>query len=284
VNLLTTAVEYALLGWPVFPTHWMHGGACSCGHACSSPGKHPLTRNGLHAATTEVDTVSGWWQHTPRANIGLATGQLYVVDLDGADGIAAWDALEIAHGDAPTLMARTGGGGVHRYYRMPPGADLPNTAGRLATKVDTRGAGGYVLAPPSNHKSGHCYEWLNRLNPAPLPAWVVEQLKPRMPKQPPAPATPADHEGTPYGIAMLNNALVRIGSAPEGERNTTLCYEAFIVGQYVAGGEIAMGSDLEDVLVAACPDDDLRKSRDTVRRALQEAWQFPRRHQDDRRT
>lgn len=276
--MVSLATDYGLRGWNVFPCHWMLGGKCSCGRECSSPGKHPLTAHGLKDATTELDLIVDWWRKWPRANIGLATGKLYVVDLDGDGGVAAWEALEITHSPAPTLLARTGGGGIHRYYQMPPDVNLPNTAGRLARHVDTRGVGGYVLAPPSNHKSGHAYEWVNQAAPAPLPSWVVEALRPKLPPQPAAPARPT--HGSRYGEGVMSNALTRIAQAPEGERNERLNYEAFVIGQYVAGGEIDPTGVFE-VLLSAAPDPDHGKSAQTIRRALNEGAQYPRSKQDD---
>jgi hypothetical protein len=40
--LLTSALDYARRGWPVFPLHHPVNGHCSCGKSdCSNIGKHP---------------------------------------------------------------------------------------------------------------------------------------------------------------------------------------------------------------------------------------------------
>jgi hypothetical protein len=54
-------------------------------------------------------------------------------------------------------LVRTGGGGWH-FYLAPTG--LGNNRPRDLEHVDWRGRGGYVVAPPSRHASGHPYEWI----------------------------------------------------------------------------------------------------------------------------
>ena len=51
---------------------------------------------------------------------------------------------------------KTGGGGLQKVYRLPNGLIVPNRVG-LAPGIDTRGEGGYFLAPPSVHASGGLY-------------------------------------------------------------------------------------------------------------------------------
>ncbi|HIB42411.1 MAG TPA: DUF927 domain-containing protein, partial [Nitrospina sp.] len=61
-----------------------------------------------------------------------------------------------------------------------PTSGFKNSAGKIATGIDTRGNGGYVLAPPSNHKSGREYTWqddeLGEIELAPPPQWILNQL------------------------------------------------------------------------------------------------------------
>ena len=78
-------LSYGKRQWPVIPLCWIVGGKCSCGKSdCSSPGKHPLTANGVRNATTHPGTIVRWWRQWPNANIGIATGQvsrLVVLDV-----------------------------------------------------------------------------------------------------------------------------------------------------------------------------------------------------------
>ncbi len=175
---LQSALELAAQGLPVFPVYWMAApGVCACRHtsfckigsykheectpekckACH-PGKHPITPRGLHDATLDTNRIAEWWRIAPDANVGIAVPDgLIVVDVDPRNGgVATFDALDGEHPFGPTRCASTGGGGVHLWYRLPPGRGLPST---LGPGIDIKQQGGYVLAPPSNHVSGGVYAW-----------------------------------------------------------------------------------------------------------------------------
>jgi Bifunctional DNA primase/polymerase, N-terminal len=150
---------YAERGWPVLPLWWpLAGGACACGHAgCSKPGKHPLVRRGLHAATTDPALIRRWWTRWPLANVGIRTGAasgLLVVDVDGAAGMESLRALSRKHGPVRAAWVHTGSGGWHAYLRLPEGWRVPNSVGRLGLGLDVRADGGSIVAPPSRHASG----------------------------------------------------------------------------------------------------------------------------------
>ena len=160
------ALEYAAQGFAVFPVFEMGpGGACACGRPdCSSPGKHPRVSRGLKEASKDPEVVRSWWTQWPEANIGIATGSpsgIFVMDVDiKNNGHHELARLIEEHGAIPdTRICQTGGGGFHVYFRLPPGQRIPNSAGKIAPGIDVRGDGGYVVAPPSNHYSGGCYEW-----------------------------------------------------------------------------------------------------------------------------
>lgn len=177
--MLEHALEYAALGLRVLPLHHiLPDGTCSCGaHACASPGKHPRTTSGVKAATTDPVMIERWWSADPEANIGIATGAesgCFVIDVDEKSG--GYDSLAEAcakYGDInDTWYAETGGGGLHFYFKHPGGV-VKNKVGALKG-IDIRGDGGYVVAPPSNHKSGRSYKWatepgINELLPLPAP-------------------------------------------------------------------------------------------------------------------
>jgi hypothetical protein len=167
--LLAAALVYAARGWRVHPLHEpiANGARCTCGDgpACKSKGKHPRVRDWTHVATTDEATIRAWWARWPTANIGIATGAdsgLVVLDVDTGDakrGDRTLVALVRDHG--PLLVTpevTTGSGGAH-YYFAHPGGRLGNSAGKLGEGLDTRGDGGFVVAPPSTHASGSPYGW-----------------------------------------------------------------------------------------------------------------------------
>lgn len=243
---LDAALAYARHGWAVLPVCGA-GGAHPCG--CDSPGKHPLTRHGVHDAARDEDQIRRWWARWPWANVGVATGvrsHLAVVDVDPhSGGEAALDAVAAAGGAFPvTFLVATGGGGFHLYYRQPRRVTLPNTVARLPgvdgdlSGIDMRGDGGYVVAPPSLHASGRRYQWA-RHQPermADLPGWLLPPpLPPARPALPGHPRTP----GGAYGAAALSREAAAVRRLVPGQRNDGLNRAAFALGSLVAGGELA---------------------------------------------
>jgi hypothetical protein len=152
--------------------------------------------------------IEHWWGGWPNANIAIVTGSVVVLDVDPRHGgDAALAEIERKHGVLPaTRRAHTGGGGMHLYFAPPPNVVIRNSAGKIAPGLDIRGAGGYVMAPPSRHVSGQCYRWdAGAKTPcATMPAWLAAAAQEPAVKQ----AAPA---------ASWRN-LVRDGIA-EGARN-----------------------------------------------------------------
>lgn len=168
-TLLDAALWYARNRIPVFP--------------CKPRGKEPLTPHGFKDATTDQTVIADWWRQWPDANIGIPTGLtsgLLVVDCDPRNGgpIDRGSFVE-QFGPVPeTAEVTTGGGGRHFYFRYSGGA-VPKT---LATGVDLKGDGGYVVAPPSIHPSGERYQVDGIrgarafLHIAEAPLWLLQRL------------------------------------------------------------------------------------------------------------
>jgi Bifunctional DNA primase/polymerase, N-terminal len=162
--LLKAALTYARRGVPVFP--------------CEPGAKRPLTRNGHWDATTDPHAIGRWWRGWPSANVGVPTGKksgLVVLDVDvDDDGPESLARLEHAGVPVPkTARARTGGGGIHLYFRYPRERDIRNSAGLLGPGLDVRGEGGYVVVPPSRTLGS--YEWVDR-SPLAEATWLIERL------------------------------------------------------------------------------------------------------------
>jgi hypothetical protein len=129
-----------------------------------------MTDEGFRDATTDPEVIRAWWTRHPTANIGMATGSgsgLLVIDVDldkgGFESLAALIHRYKEWPDTPTV--RTGGGGIHFYFRFPEDAEIRNDVGRkLGPGIDVRGEGGYVLLPPSVHAKRRAYEWAGDAN------------------------------------------------------------------------------------------------------------------------
>src|SRR5215217_5887103 len=120
------ALHLAGLGLPVFPLRHVirsnDGDAyiCSCGSAtCRNAGKHPhgaLAPNGCKDASTDDRKIRWWWDGAPCANVGIATGEIVVIDVDPRHGgEEAFRELEPKL--PPTWRVQTGGGGLHLYFK-----------------------------------------------------------------------------------------------------------------------------------------------------------------------
>ena len=175
-DMLAAALAYAAAGWPVFPV--------------SAIDKQPLLgplpgvpgSGGLHRATQQEALIRDWWREWPTAMIGLPTGPAigaFVVDLDAgvddktgeifeAEQLLANLAAEIGVAIPATLTVETPRGGRHLYFPWPK-ARVRNRQG-IVHRVDVRGDGGYVIAPPSQRSDGRAYRWLGDRHMIPPPA------------------------------------------------------------------------------------------------------------------
>ena len=174
-DMLGWALRYVAQAWPIFPLHSVTDGRCSCGNpdCTSNAGKHPLSAGGFKDASANPEQVKAWWDGWPDANLGHVPAQSghVVVDVDGPEGQAAAGQLGLFA--EPTLTVLTGRG-RHLYFRHP-GGTIGNKV--LAPKLDLRGDAGYVLLPPSIHRSGIRYRWVGSVRDVrPLPASVVAML------------------------------------------------------------------------------------------------------------
>jgi putative DNA primase/helicase len=287
--------RYAKQGFLVIPLHSPlpdGSGRCTCSKPdeCKSPAKHPRTKNGLKDATTDLEQIERWWTTWPAANVGICTGPdsgLVVLDVDQkGDGIGSLEKLQNDHDTLPeTLIAATGGGGYHYFYRYPEDLEVGNRANLAGyTGLDVRGKGGYVVAAPSVHATGALYEWIPRADGsfpklAPCPAWLAELMARKEEKKPaPAPKPPARVDGcSAYGARALEEECGEVGSCPEGNRNHTLNAAAFSIGQLVAGGEIDEDVARRGLMAAAarCGLPDLEADR-TFRSGFESGLEQPR--------
>lgn len=235
--LLTSALNYAQLGYQVFP--------------CRN--KKPLTRNGFKDATKDPDQIKAWWSQFPNAQIGAVTGKaagFFVLDIDIPDGPETLKELELKNGPLPsTAEQRTGSGGRHLFFKSPGGIEIKNSVRKLGPGLDIRGDGGYIIMAPSVHENGNPYEWVNTGSITPAPDWLINLItqKPQLPER----TTPAVINSTSYGVDALDNEAIEVSHTPEGSRNDRLCKAAFKMGMLVHRQEVDETQVQEELLQAA---------------------------------
>ncbi|HVM78291.1 MAG TPA: bifunctional DNA primase/polymerase [Stellaceae bacterium] len=115
-------------------------------------GKQPLIPWGKLKGAPSAACLETWGRKFPHANVGIVTGpsRLTVVDVDDAD---LAEEIESRCGHTP-LVTRTPRGGLHFWYR---GSGERSLVGLEGRKIDVRGIGGFVVAPPSRRPDGAKY-------------------------------------------------------------------------------------------------------------------------------
>lgn len=242
LRLMRAALDATERGWYVFPLHVRR--------------KIPsLRRDWENVSTRDPDTIWNWWSHAP-FNVGIATGRsgLVVIDLDTGKGDppAEWAADRVTHGrDVLHILAERAGqqtpldtftvatpsGGLHLYFAAPAGLDLRNTTGKLGWRIDTRAHGGQVVGPESI-VNGRRYTITRDVQPAPLPTWLIERLRP--PVQAPVPATHVleGFRADAYVQSAVRGECERVVHAAVGARNHAVFVAAAKLGGLVAGGAL----------------------------------------------
>ncbi|WP_433204711.1 bifunctional DNA primase/polymerase [Nocardia sp. CA-107356] len=237
VDLRAVALATAARGWPVFPLR---------------PGakKPPVFKRWPELANTDLQRIHRWWSDNPRYNVAIATGPagLHVIDLDprhmtppAADLTEALARLatHLSQPAPPTLTVVTPHG-WHLYYRAPELPRLTCTVARIGDGIDSRGHGGYIVAPGSRTPQGD-YTVTESRPVAELPAMLVQQIIP-------PPPTPAPTGGSSRSMAVHPDSYLAAILAAEAEqvararvhlRNHTLFRSALVLGRLVAADEVS---------------------------------------------
>lgn len=286
-SVADAAVWAARHGWYVFPLVRNQ--------------KRPGVADWENAASADPDYIARSW---PRwaTGYGIAAGRsgLYVIDgdvpkpdtpppphPDVRTGLDMFALLAEEAGESvnfATFATRTGRGGDHLYYLMPPGMDLRNTAygddSALGWCIDTRGGGGYVIGPGSV-VNGNTYTTVHVERPVPLSRWVVDLLARRKAEaqpasqgavsSPPPPALvsrPAPGSvpvvGKQWIEAAIDGEAERVRTAPSGGGNAVLSSASYRLGQLV-GATLVSREAAEAVLTSALDTWTWSKPGDRVR-------------------
>lgn len=246
-------LDLAARGWALFPV--------------VPGGKRPAIARWQDRATTDPDRLARFFATHPDHNAGIACGPsgLLVVDCDTSkdpgprrDGWAVLAELAAGRGGLPdTWTVTTPSGGRHLYFRAPtpgPGRQpLGNTGRTLGELLDTRGAGGQVLAPGSRLPNGG-YELLDDTDPAELPGWLAWRLSVRAatafsgPVERPSAAPVA--RGS-YVSAVVRAELQRVTQAGRGGHNAAVFTAARALGQLIGAGALDRTASEHNLAAAA---------------------------------
>jgi hypothetical protein len=195
-------------GLPCFPCH---------------ADKSPATPRGYKNATSDPNAVQELWRRYPGPLIGIPTGEMSgfdVLDIDPRHGGDKWF-VEHKSRLPTTRVHRTRGGGFHLFFQHE--SSLRCSTGRIATGVDVRATGGYVIWWP-----GAGLPVISEMPLAPWPSWLWNQLSHSRRPTPGRITVPDDYALT---------CLVRlIAGAREGERNNVTYWAACRAGEMVASG------------------------------------------------
>ncbi len=291
MNPLDIALHYASTGWPVFPCRPADEEVVdpATGEIETKSEKSPYTSNGLRGATKLDRIIRRWWKDTPDAMIGVPTGApsgFWVLDIDipgpahPEDGRIWLAEMADRHGALPpTRTATTAGGGKHYLWRHHLGV---RNRGALSKGVDTRGDGGFIIAPGSMTRDGRQYEWDNDLPIADAPDWLLDLVLPKASTMTACDAfSYAAGTNDHYVNKAVDDELRLLASTGKGGRGTQLNTSAFSLGTMVGAGALDR-TDAEMGLYEAAISNGLvatdgeRECRAKIRRGLDAGIRNPR--------
>jgi hypothetical protein len=218
------ALDLALwLDYPAFPCKSRPG---------TKDDKTPACPHSFKDACTSASGLATLWANYPGELVGVPTGTasgIAVLDVDPRHNGHKW--LEENRSRLPTTRAhRTRSAGVHYIFKHRAG--LKCSTGKIATGIDVRAEGGYVIWWPltglkaRNVALADWPEWLTPKDPPPPVPYV---------KAWPRPA------GAAYSMSVENKIQgigKRVERAREGERNAVLFWAACRVGELVNVGAV----------------------------------------------
>lgn len=272
--------EYSKLGWKLLPCHGITNGKCNCGdlhHDSSDAGKHPLLTDWNHKSTGNSETLNEWFGAHTGNNVAVncrASG-LVVIDIDPRNGgdesflqLENWldgeipETLTVLTGEYFIHGVRTRG--RHLYFKAQKGDQFYKDFSKQGFKGIDIKFNGYVLLPPSKHVSGVDYVWDKNLNPFKISASnLSSKMRDLMVKKTNQPNNPSglinfnfdlekNIQATDSARRELEKQVIRISlRTAEGQRNVALNESAFIMGQYVGGGQISVPEVVEALTKAA---------------------------------
>ncbi|MFI5584581.1 bifunctional DNA primase/polymerase [Amycolatopsis sp. NPDC051758] len=241
------ALDMAGRGWAVFPIQPGRKFPPAWHRKATCPGRGPCAAGHVfpeHLATTDPEVIARVWARAPY-NVAVYAGKsgLHVVDCDvrkpdepaGPDGWAQLQALAGERGGPlpDTWTTTTPSDGRQLWFTVPPGCRLACTVKTIAPHVDTRGWGGYALAPGSVRADG-AYGLFDDTDPVPLPGWLVQANVERGSAATSGRTVTAVAVPGAFAAKAVSEECARIAATPYKQgRNKVLSTAAYALGQLV---------------------------------------------------
>lgn len=177
-----------------------------------------------------------WWQNRPDAGIAVVLGPVSGIVAIDVDGQEAYEVLIQHLGKEPKAPKAHSGSGdkyrMHFYFRCPAGLKTTSKMTPWHPKLEIRGQGGYIVLPPSPHKSGNKYRWakgagIEERELPELPKQIVEALREEAARPASAPTTSAaDKSETRFENQRVNASTAKLlrgeFTGAKGQRNSQL--------------------------------------------------------------
>ena len=170
--MIEEALKLARIGFYVFPL--------------LPNSKFPAVNDYTAVSTRDESKIRKMWTdpvmgNSQPFNIGIAMRGLFVgIDVDTKDGKQGLDSLLELELEGkiltPTFTQTTPTGGIHYVYRVSKDSSriFRNSVSSLASGIDLRGLGGYLVAAGSLI-DGKAYVVQNEIAPQDAPAWLYEE-------------------------------------------------------------------------------------------------------------
>jgi hypothetical protein len=143
---------------------------------------HPRSKKAIltgwpELATADLRKLEEMARMHPGCNWGAVAGPesgFFAVDVDDPPTMRA---LEDKYGDLPNGLATITARGYALIFRYADNVEIRPGTNRPCLGIDIRGAGSYIMVPPSIHPSGHRYRYNDETLPIPdCPAWLLSQI------------------------------------------------------------------------------------------------------------
>jgi hypothetical protein len=241
-------------------------------------GKRPAIRSWERYQENVPATIEILKWFKGKKNLAIIGGSvskgLLIIDFDhDADRIYGEWRRKVGEAAAALPVVKTGKG-YHVYLRC----DNPGRNQKIARNsdhvyIETRGEGGYVLAPPSVHPSGARYELINgdltdiphidqdtveRLLAAAREFDEPEDEEDKPPTPPPPPPSPNGNGNEPAGTrrdryiqAAIDGEMNAVRNAPNGDRNNQIFRSTAALAELAGAGWISEQDVKRSMLQAA---------------------------------